>query len=335
MNEDLPAITIAMPVKNRAWVLLYTLRSVEQQDYPKELIKIVFVDNYSDDGTYEILSEWTKRNSPYYREIVLVREQGNLSHLRNICLSYTSTPFIVFWDSDIIAPSNALRTLINVIKSHRDVAAVTVEYVLGDLDRISAILSTSQHDIKIKEVSGVGLGLTVFRTDLLGDIGGFDEHITVGEDTYISYKVCEKTKTKFLRLSIKVLHTKHRDQILPRATQSLRRWLGFVFHRRSKEYILSWRNLPLHLKLRVLYWMAFPIIVLIPLFAYLTSITMEIRALMLITTLLYIVISIYHYVINGGLKDGLKMWFTFALPTGIALSYGIFKEVIVSALKRR
>jgi len=334
LNEDLPAITIAMPVKNRAWVLPYVLKSIEQQDYPKKLIKLVFVDNYSDDNTYEILSEWARRNPPYYREIVLVREQGNLPHLRNICLSYTNDPFIVFWDSDIIAPPNALKTLIDAIRSRKNVAAVTVEYVMGDLDSASVILSIPQHDAKAGEVFGVGLGLTVLRTDVLRSIGGFDEHITVGEDTYISYKIREKTKMKFLRLNIKVLHVKHRDQILPRATQSLRRWLGFTFHRRSKEYILSWRNLPLHLKLRVLYWTVFPMVVLAPLLTYLTTTAMEVRALTLTATLLYITTSIYRYAINAGLKNGLKMWFTFALPTGIALSYGILKEAVSSALKR-
>jgi len=55
---------------------------------------------------------------------------------------------------------------------------------------------------------------------------------------------------------------------------------------------------------------------------------------MLTTALLYITISIYRYAISVGLKDGLKMWLTFALPTGIVLSYGILKEVLSSALKR-
>jgi len=300
----------------------------------QKLIKLVFIDNYSNDNTYEILKEWTERNSSYYREIVLVREQGNLPRLRNICLSYTNDPFIVFWDSDIIAPPNALKALINVIRSHKNVAAVTVEYIMEDLDSASTILSTPQNNVKAREVSGVGLGLTALRTDVLRGVGGFGEHMTVGEDTYISYKIREKTRMKFLRLNIKVLHVKHRDQILPRATQSLRRWLGFTFHRRSKEYMLSWRNLPLHLKLRVLYWMAFPIAVLAPLFTYLTTTAMEVRILMLTTALLYITISIYRYAINVGLKDGLKMWLTFALPTGIVLSYGILKEVLSSALKR-
>jgi glycosyltransferase involved in cell wall biosynthesis len=32
-------ITIAMPIKNREWALSYVLKSIESQDYPKELIK--------------------------------------------------------------------------------------------------------------------------------------------------------------------------------------------------------------------------------------------------------------------------------------------------------
>lgn len=336
MNKNLPLITIAMPVKNRAWILPYTLKSIEQQDYPKNLIKIAIVDNYSDDGTYEILREWTKRNSPYYREIVLVRAQGNISHLRNVCLNYTDDPYIVFWDSDIIAPLNALDLLINVMESYKNVAAVTVEYIYEDLGYASTIFSAVQCNVDAKEVFGVGLGLTVFRTSLLKNVDGFNEHFTVGEDTYISYKVHEETGMKFMRLSIKVLHVKHRDQILTRPHQSLSRWLKFCFHKRSREYILSWRNLPFHLKLRMFYWiLLLPLAVLVPLLAFLICFNAEVKVAMLVGATLYISISIYRYVISRGLKYGLKMWFTFALPTGLALSYGVLKETLTSALKRK
>ena len=60
-NERYSLVTIGIPVKDEASCINHMLKSLEDLDYPKEQIAIIFVDGHSTDGTYEVLAEWARR----------------------------------------------------------------------------------------------------------------------------------------------------------------------------------------------------------------------------------------------------------------------------------
>lgn len=60
-EHNCPIVTIGIPVKDEILCINHVLKSVEDVDYPKKRIKLVIVDGYSTDGTYEILSEWIEK----------------------------------------------------------------------------------------------------------------------------------------------------------------------------------------------------------------------------------------------------------------------------------
>jgi glycosyltransferase involved in cell wall biosynthesis len=77
-KDDLPLITICVPVKDEAYCIRHMLKSLEDLDYPKKRIKIVFVEGHSTDGTYDILAEWVARAKTSYYDVVLMRVKSNI-----------------------------------------------------------------------------------------------------------------------------------------------------------------------------------------------------------------------------------------------------------------
>jgi glycosyltransferase involved in cell wall biosynthesis len=73
MQEQLPFITICMPVYNSGWSLNSVLESIFNIDYPKKLLRLVFVDSYSTDGTWEILQKFKEEHEAKYESVILVR----------------------------------------------------------------------------------------------------------------------------------------------------------------------------------------------------------------------------------------------------------------------
>jgi glycosyltransferase involved in cell wall biosynthesis len=332
-----PIVTIAMPVKNRAWALPYVLKSIESQDYPKKLIKVVFVDNYSTDETYNILNKWVAEKGRQYYKVVLVREKGNIAHLRNKCLELAEGKYILFWDSDIVAPKFAIRRMVEIAEL-KNAGIVVATFKYADLDYVSKIMSLEDTIPEVAVVKGAGTGFTLVRLDVAIRVGRFNEKLSVGEDTEFSIKIAEKTKYPILRASIEVLHLKHRDTLIPRASQNMRLWLKYNFYLRSEEYLASFSSLPHRLKLRIVYWFLLP---LITLFTSMTLIMLRANHLskMLIIALfiLYISLSIYPLVREQGIIGGLRTWISFNLPTGISLSYGvvfkIFKRLVKAIIR--
>jgi glycosyltransferase involved in cell wall biosynthesis len=127
VSEEQPLITVCMLTLNRAWIVDLALKSLLSQDYPKDRIFFVLVDGLSTDGTVEIARSILKEVGMQYKIVV---KKSNIGEARNICIDEMKGEVLVFWDSDIIAPPNALKELIRIMQESRlDVVAIKRNYV--------------------------------------------------------------------------------------------------------------------------------------------------------------------------------------------------------------
>jgi glycosyltransferase involved in cell wall biosynthesis len=89
-----PLITIGITSYNHAKFLTKCLNSVVNQTYPN--LEIIIVDNYSTDGTDDILSSFSDRRI----SIIKVNNGGAIAMSRNIILEKSRGEWIAFLDSD-------------------------------------------------------------------------------------------------------------------------------------------------------------------------------------------------------------------------------------------
>lgn len=95
------AMSIVVPVKDRATLVLRTLESIKAQTWRP--LKVVVVDNGSTDGTPESVAQWIARNAADDFEVSLVEEpQAGASAARNRGLEEVDTRLMMYFDSDDI-----------------------------------------------------------------------------------------------------------------------------------------------------------------------------------------------------------------------------------------
>jgi len=125
MPEFYRKISVIIPAYNIQDLLTKCVESVVNQDYPKELLEVIVVDDGSMDNTPEVLDKLAKK---YDNVIAVHKKNGGSSSARNEGLKIASGDYIGFVDSDdFVSPSMyrtmmeaAQRTGADMIQASRD-----------------------------------------------------------------------------------------------------------------------------------------------------------------------------------------------------------------------
>ncbi len=176
----MPLVTVAMPLKDRAWCLDQVLDSLSQQDYPKKSVQIIFVDDYSTDGTYGKILEWTAEHRREYSEITVLREKSNIPQARNICLRHSRGTYVLFWDSDVRAPQRGVETLLRHLRD----PAVGVAGLPYDMDKPSLFdrIYRAREPLRPSPIEGLTTGFTMIKREVIERTGLFNERMLGYED---------------------------------------------------------------------------------------------------------------------------------------------------------
>ena len=171
-DEHDPLIAVAMPTLNRAKYLPKTLEAIHNLSYPRKRMRLIFVDGYSNDGTFELIQSFAGDHAYEYEAILVRQEKSNISQARNICLaSVGDARFLLFLDSDVIATPNVLNRLIGLAETC-DISSI-----------FYSSFSYQPPKQEVTLVETVGMGCTLMKREVWGRVGAFDVTLPVNEDT--------------------------------------------------------------------------------------------------------------------------------------------------------
>lgn len=321
-NEPIEILgSIGIPVKNRAFCIYDVLQAIENQDYPKKMLKIVFVDDYSTDDTFKILKEWAERMKPFYYDVVLIQENSNIPKARNVCLDNMVGSFLLFWDSDVIPSNNLLKQFIRILDSDKKIGIIGADYHYETTNRLTLLFGKP---VTRKNTHAVYLGFAIIKKEVFDAVGAFNEILDIGEDTDFGMRVVEKTDYKIMWSPESVLHIKAGTGSFKFGKRFVD-WLSYNFKIRGAQYAHSFGELPIILRLRIFYYALFPLVMFsIPILMQYFSLPWA-----LLYFGVYLLPGLFLAMRNSTVRRGLFSFFIDNIPTGIALSYG----VIVATLK--
>jgi glycosyltransferase involved in cell wall biosynthesis len=120
MNIPNNQITIALPNFNNAHTINETLDSITRQT--SDAFNIVISDNYSQDGSKELISEWLKKRS----NSRLVGPEEHCSYINHIMflLQHIETPYLVFLAGDDLLSPNHIKLSNKILTSTASTNAV-------------------------------------------------------------------------------------------------------------------------------------------------------------------------------------------------------------------
>jgi|YelNatPaOPRAMG01_1025707.scaffolds.fasta_scaffold26582_4 glycosyltransferase involved in cell wall biosynthesis len=236
----LPQITVATIAINREWIMPYIFKYLIMQDYPKDKIHFIYVDGGSVDKSVDIIRELLVK-SPIKSYEIIILPGSNIPEARNAAAKKMKGEIIVFWDSDVIAPSRT--TLADIV---RPIIEEKVD-IVGAKRGIVRITNPEEIDqLKVNPNYGyekprwIGMDFTAISKKLFDNIGYFDEDMTWAEDRELElrarFKGFKILTTKEVQVyDVKILE-KHWST--PYLDMPLRRYLRGI-GKKAKVYAIT------------------------------------------------------------------------------------------------
>ena len=172
-------VSIIIPTHNRREFLAEAIDSVRAQSH--EHWEIIIIDDMSDDGTWEWLQE--ESDGDRLRSIRLDQKSGS-TITRNAGLRLARGDYCLFFDDDDHLPQDALATHLEAIEARPDVIATVGSVQNFDPSGFLGLLQpTTERKIQDDIWRDVlfwwsfMLGASLFRTETVRAVGGFDESI--------------------------------------------------------------------------------------------------------------------------------------------------------------
>ncbi|MDW8042256.1 MAG: glycosyltransferase [Nitrososphaerota archaeon] len=196
MSGELPVVCVAVLYHSRKGdVLSRMLGSLAAMDYPKDKLALLFIDNYSTDGAFELCSNWIENHGRSYRRVIHLRAKGSVSRLRNIALRLAREAgfdFIAFIESDVIVDRTYLGQLVSAYLEqslHRTVVSVSAVRVerYEDLDwlerrYLSWLKGRGELHRGLFEGEAFNSGNCLMDLKKALEVGWFDEDVKFIED---------------------------------------------------------------------------------------------------------------------------------------------------------
>lgn len=229
-------VTIGICVRNGASTLYDAIASIMAQDYPRELMEVIFVDDGSTDDTFSIITDCASKMGLQVK--VFRHEWKGLGYSRNVVVNNAEGKYIVWVDSDMTLPNDHVRKQVELMEENPCVGIAKAKHGIKDVKNVVAVLEHipfALYDFNDDwlESKLPGTGGAVYRTEAIRQIGGFDEKLQgTGEDQDAAFRIKE---TGWLVKRSSAIFYERRAQNL---REVWRKWVWYGFG----DYILYCKN---------------------------------------------------------------------------------------------
>ena len=194
-------MTIVVPVKNRATLVLRTLNSIKAQSWRP--LKVVVVDNNSTDGTVESVMEWISKNGSEDFEVTLIEETTpGAAAARNAGLEAVDTRLMMFFDSDDKMDSKHVESIMNRFHAGDDPDLVCFRVRYHPIEGQDSMTKRPGRNIMVTHLCHGVLRTAGYacETALARRAGGWDETLSGWDDLEYGCRILMEARRRvFIR----------------------------------------------------------------------------------------------------------------------------------------
>ncbi len=183
-SESQPFVSIIVPVHNGEFSIAKNIESLLVQEYPKEKLEIIIVNNNSTDNTKNILEEYHKDN-----KIILIEanEKRNSYVARNIGLKIAKGEIIAFTDADCMPKLNWISEGVNYMEEkNADLVGGNIVFSFSKNPTASELLDSIinlDNERSIRKQKTAKTANVFARKKVFESVGLFSEQNKSGGDT--------------------------------------------------------------------------------------------------------------------------------------------------------
>jgi len=204
----LPFVSIVIPVYNGARTISLCLDAIKRLEYPKDRYEVIVVDNNSNDGTPDIVSN-------YPATLLYERHIQTSYAARNRGIRHASGEIVAFVDADCIAAPNWLRALVQPF------AKSTVAGVAGKVASYQPISLIEEFTVHADPLGKKSLGgllsmitaNVAYRRTVLMQVKGFRSEMSTGADVDLGWRIQQLPDCQVAYAPDAIVYHKHRTTL--------------------------------------------------------------------------------------------------------------------------
>lgn len=191
-----PKVTIGVCVRNCQYYIEETISSIMDQNFPHELMEVIFVDDGSDDDTISIIQKSISRiDIPV---TIYHSTWKGIGHARNTVVTEARGKYILWIDGDMIISKDFVSKLTEYMEKDPNVGIVKGRQAIKPGKNFLATLETYSraagrmvnYQSDEGRLKSLGTGGAMYRSDVFNQTGLFDEQLRrYGEDYDIEIRV--------------------------------------------------------------------------------------------------------------------------------------------------
>ena len=191
-----PVVTIGVCVRNCEEYVKEAIDSILDQDFPHELMEVIFVDDGSEDNTLSIIQEYASKIDIPAK--VFHGHWHGLGYARNIIVANAEGDFILWVDGDMVLSSDYVKEQVKFMQQNPMVGIAKGKQALTPGGNLLATLELYSRaagrmvDYQSEKArsKALGTGGSIYRIEVIRQAGGFDEELRgYGEDSDIEIRV--------------------------------------------------------------------------------------------------------------------------------------------------
>ena len=194
MVTNKPRVTIGVCVRNSARTIRETIESIVGQDFPHELMEVIFVDDGSEDETFSIIKEYAQKIDMQVK--ILRHNWRGLGYSRNRVIENAEGDYIIWIDGDMVVRRDFVRRQVDFMEKNQKVAIAkgfpeiaSGKNLISDLENIG-LVTHSYLNRGVSTSKALGAGGSIYRVRVLREIGGFDVNMSgAGEDIDVEERI--------------------------------------------------------------------------------------------------------------------------------------------------
>ena len=197
--RSIPTVTIVVALRNEEENVSGLLNSLLAQDYPREKLRVILVDDHSTDNTFQLAQEFIVKNAAFNFSCIHAKREFKKGALTD-GIETADSEIIVTTDADARAGKEWIQMIANAF------LAIDVKFVSGPVDIAGKGITDKLQSAEMAGLVGIGAaGIQsghpmicnganlAFRRNAFLEVGGYSgSQRQSGDDTQLMLKIRER-----------------------------------------------------------------------------------------------------------------------------------------------
>ena len=231
--DNLPIVSVVMPVRNEAGFIVRTMEGLLAQDYPADRIEIIVADGMSDDKTREILAEYMGR----FPQVRMLDNPSRIASAGlNMAIATAKGEIISRIDGHSEIAPDFLRQNVQLLLEHPEAWSVggpIVHSGRNTFAKAAAIamahpcgVGLATHRFSDYEGYVEGAQFPALRRWVFDRVGNFDEALVRNQDDELNYRITQAGGKIYVSPKVRYVYF-----VRERLDQLFRQYFQYAFWR--------------------------------------------------------------------------------------------------------